>query len=378
MIKSSKYYEFGLWTIIALSVGLTIYNTWCGLAHTYDSFDYLAAATSFREGKILTNQNGTPYVFHAPFFPVLLSFLGEDPNTSLVILNTVICIFTLLLLFIFTRKYFNNHALYLLAYFTVSINVGFQMIHYFLWTESIFLLFFVIHNYLLLRLFEKERKVDFWFLVGIAFLMGITKNTGFFIILITSGIIWSFSKRAAFKKSAIYILLGSAGFVAWNIYVLVFCNGEQLFRDNEFLMGLDINFINYTDILSQWFLPRLIPTPFRLFFLASGVIILLIVQRKERLSIQAKVFQIQFFAYLIIMVVIIKVDKAEIERLLAIVSPWLIMAVFMIIDIKWKNINYTFKTWFMVLLILWVSYTGFRSVYNSINWHKYNCSTVKL
>ena len=378
MIKSSKYYEFGLWIVIALSVGLTIYSTWCGLAHTYDSFDYLAAATSFREENTFTNNNGTPYVFHAPFFPVLLSFLGENPNTSLVILNTVICIFTLLLLLISTRRYFRNKNLYLLAYISISINVGFQMIHHFLWTESIFILFFVIHNYLLLRFFEKERKVDFWYLVVIAFLMGITKNTGFFIILITSGIIWSFSKRAAFKKSAIYILLGSSGFVAWNIYVLVFCNGEQLFRNNEFLMGLDINFINYTDILSQWFLPRLIPAPFRLFFLAFVVIILLLVQRKERLTIQIKIFLIQFITYLVIMVVIIKVDKDEIERLLAIVSPWLIMAVFMLIDIKWKNISHTFKTWFIVLLILWVSYTGFRSVYNSINWHKNNCSTEKL
>jgi uncharacterized membrane protein len=78
------------------------------------------------------------------------------------------------------------------------------------------------------------------------------------------------------------------------------------------------------------------------------------------------------------MIVAIKVDKDEIERLLAIVLPWLILAIFITIDINWKNISTTFKRLIMALLILWVSYTGFRGVYNSINWHKMNCSTEKL
>ncbi|MCK5471174.1 MAG: hypothetical protein KAI99_21775 [Cyclobacteriaceae bacterium] len=378
MIKSSKYYDFGLWFVIGCSIGLTAYSTWCGLGLTYDSFDYQAASESFRENGVFTNHNGTPYNFHAPLFPVLLSFLGEDPNTSFVLLNTVTCTFTLLLLFISTRKFFSNNFLYLLGYISISLNVGFQMIHHFLWTEPIFLLLFVIHNYLLLRFFEKERKADFWILVSIAFLMGITKNTGFFIILITSGIILLFSKKAAFNKSAVYILLSSFGFVVWNIYVFACRNGEQMFRTNEFLQSIDLNFFNYLNVISQWFLPGIIPVWFRLLLLAFILIIFFKLFQKEKPTIQVRIFLIQFLAYLIIMIVVIKVDKDEIERLLAIVAPWLILAIFMIIDINWNNISNTFKRLIIVLLILWVSYIGFRSIYNSLNWHKKNCSTEKL
>lgn len=378
MLKSSKYYDFGLWFVIVSSIGLTVYSTWCGLGLTYDSFDYLAASESFRERGILNNHNGTPYNFHAPLFPVLLSFFGDNPDKSIVLVNTIICFFTLLLLFIGARKYFKNKLLYLFGCVSISINVGFQMIHHFLWTEPIFLLLFVAHNYMLLRFLERGKKIDFWFVVCAAFFMGITKNTGFFIIVISSGIILSFSNRAAFRNSAIYLIFGSIGFSMWNIYVFVFQNGQQMFINNEFITGFGINFINYTDILSQWFLPGFITFPFRLLFLALVGFMLILLKRKERLTLPVKVFLIQFLAYLIIMVVAIKVDKDEIERLLAIVSPWLLMAIYMIIDIKWEKIGYALKRPIILALILWISYTSFRGIYNSSRWHKRNCTTEIL
>ncbi len=378
MLKSSKYYDIGLWIIFGFSMGLSIYSTWCGLRLTYDSYDYLAAAKSFREGCILINRDGLLYIFHAPFFPVLLSFIGEYPMNFLLIVNKIICLLTLLLLFISTKKLFNSKILYLLCLATISVNVGFQMSYNFLWTEPLFLLLFVAHNYLLLRFLERKNKLEFMLLVCFAFFMGITKNTGFFIILITSGILMFFTEKDAFKKAVIYGVLGSIGFAAWNTYVLAYRNGLQMFRNNEFLTGFEINLFNYADILSQWFLPGFIPTPFRLFFIFFLGVILLVILKKDSLTIQVKIFMIQFLAYVLIMIVAVKVDADEIERLLSIVAPWFIIATYLIIDLKWGNISYAYRISIIIVLIMWVTYIGSRSVYNSIRWHNENCMSENL
>jgi len=131
MLKTSGYYIYAIWIIIAFSVGLSIYSSWCGLGLTYDSFDYLAASESFKENLKLTNRNGSPYIFHAPLFPVLLSFFGEYPNNFFSIFNTAICIVTLLQLFKFLKEYFRNKFLFLIGYASISLNAGFYGLNQF-------------------------------------------------------------------------------------------------------------------------------------------------------------------------------------------------------------------------------------------------------
>ncbi len=377
MLKTSGYHNYGIWIIIAFSVGLSIYSSWCGLGLTYDSFDYLAASESFKENLKLTNRNGSPYIFHAPLFPVLLSFFGAYPNNFFPLFNTVICIVTLLQLFKLLKGYFRNKFLFLIGYASISLSVGFQMIHNFLWTEPIFLLLFVFHNHFLLRFLKSEKRVNYWLLICMAFLMGLTKNTGFFIILSTSGILLFYSKTSIFKSSVIYILSGSIGFVLWNVFVLIFYNGEQMFQNNEFLIGVDVNFINYTDTISRWFLPGFIPYLYRMLFLITVIVIYFLMLKKEKVPIQIKIFLIQFLAYLLIMIVVIRVDKDEIERLLSIVGPWLFIALIMTLELRWKNIGFALRRWILVLLTVWVCYIGFRSINNSIGWHNGNCTIKK-
>lgn len=373
-LKFLKYYNSGIFIIIGLSIGLTIFSTWCGLGLTYDSHAYLAAAESLEENK-LTNHNEAPYTFHAPLFPVALSLLGENPSRSFLILNKFVCLFTLLLLFIISKNYFKSKLISLMLFITISFNVGFQMINFFLWTESIFLLIFVAHNYFLLKFLSGERKVDYWLLICTAFLMGITKNTGWFIILTTSGILLLYTKRSNFKISGIYALLGSIGFSIWNIYIIIFSNGVQMYRNNEFLTGFQLNTYNYTDILSQWFLPGLVPYAFRLLFLIVLAIFFIKILIKKNAPIQIKIFFTQFLAYLVIMIVAVKVDKDEIERLLSIIAPWLMMVVFMTIEWKLENVGLALRRYIFGLLILWLFYIGFRGINNCIRWHSRNCTT---
>lgn len=378
MLKTPANYTLAAWIIIALSALLLSYSTWCGLGLTYDSYDYLAAAESFKEDFSLLNKKGSQYTFHAPLFPVFLSLFEGYSRPLFCIVNIVICLTTLILLFRISSTYFKNKLLFLIGFTSIGLNVGFQMIHNFLWTDPLFLLLFVFHNYFLLRFLERYKKTDFWLLICFAFLMALTRNAGFFIILPTSGILLLYAKGSKFKSSLIYTLFSSIGFVLWNISVASSKSGKEMFEGNEFLSGTDLNFINYADIISQWFLPGFIPSAFRIFFLMALLTLFFFLINKEKLSLHAKTFLIQFVVYLILMIIAIKVNKDEIERLLSVIAPWLFMALFMILDLKWENIKQSSRRWILVLLVLWLSYTGFRGVYNSIGWHEGRCAAKKL
>lgn len=378
MLKSFKNHWFSILVIIGISVGMTVYGTWCGLGLTYDSFDYLAASESFRESYKLTNHNGTDFVFHAPLFPVILSFFGEKGEVGLKLLNWITCLFTLTLIFLTTRKYIQNKTLYVLAFLSISVSAGFQMIHCFLWTEPFFLLFFIVHNYLLLRFLEGENKVDFWLLIISAFFLGITRNAGFFIILITTVIIWYYSNRDGLKNSFLYIFLGSIGFALWNLTIFFLKDGKDIYLIGGFLHGFSINVFNYTDIISQWFLPAFLPYYYRMAILVFCGIVFLFYANKWKHSRKAIILFYQFLAYVLIMMVVIQVDKDEIERLLAIIAPWLIIAAFIEMDINWEGIRTTLRKIIILSLLVWVSYVSLRGAYNIYRWHNRNCQTESI
>ncbi len=142
MIKSVKYFEYSIWIVVALSTGLIIYSTWCGIGITYDSIDYLAAASSFQKDSILCNHNGSPYFFHAPLFPVLLSILGENPLVKIKVINLLLFFIMLLTIQQIIHQYFTHRWLNVMCLFAIGFGVGQQMIYNFIWTEPSFLFLF--------------------------------------------------------------------------------------------------------------------------------------------------------------------------------------------------------------------------------------------
>ncbi len=371
-----KIYVVAIWSIICFSICLSIYSTWCGQGFTHDSFNYLSAAESFRHDGTLLNRNGSLYVFHAPLLPLLLSFFGENIEIIWSIVVKLISLLTLVIIYFSSFNTFRNKLLFVIAFASVGLNVGYQMINNFLWTESVFLLMLAIHNYLLINFIERKKTTDFYLLVCVALIMGITKNTGFFIILITSGILLFFYDRVNSRKSITYFIIGSIGFAWWNFYVVLFRGGSQMFRNNEFLVGIDTNLFNYIDIISRWFLPEFIPPTYRFGFLVLLTIFLIVLLIKSEVSFSAKIFIIQFFTFLFIMIVVVKVDSDEIERLISIVAPWFYISMFLVLDAQWKKFNFPYKIAVMIVFLLWTSYTISRGISNSIMWHQGKCISV--
>ena len=261
---------------------------------------------------------------------------------------------------------------------SIVMSAGFLMIHHFLWTEPIFLLSFMAHNYLLIRFLAMCKTRDFVGLVIVAFMMGIIKNTGFFIILSSAFIILLSQKKMAFKYTIAYLIVGSLGFTIWNISVLFFRDGHAVYFSSNFLHGFSANVPNYLDIISQWFFPALIPFYVRILLMGIIVVILFVLASRQTSKQHARIFILQFLGYLIIMVFVIEVDIDEIERLLAIVGPWLMIAIFMTFDANWMSMPVLARKCFSLFFVLWIIYIGIRGIHNAIVWHHGMCNEELL
>ena len=74
------------------------------------------------------------------------------------------------------------------------------------------------------------------------------------------------------------------------------------------------------------------------------------------------------------MIFVIEVDIDEIERLMAIVAPWLMVAIFMTIDSHWSSLPKIARKYLSLLTIIWITYVGIRAIKNAILWHQGMCS----
>ena len=378
MLKSTGYFHIIAIAVMVFSCSMVGYSTWCGAGFTYDSQDYFAASRSWRLAKELLNDNGSLYVFHAPLFPIILSAIGENFSKVYFILNLTICCLSVSLLCFTTRSFFHNSILHVVFLASTILSVGFQMIHHFLWTEPLFLLLFVVHNYFLFRYVESGASKDFWLLIMMGLLMGITKNTGFFIILGTGLALLIQDKGKKYKSAATYGVLASLGFVLWNLTVVLFRQGGSMYRDSSFLQGFLANLYNYSDVISLWFLPAIIPLGLRLSILFMIGLLLFYYALKRPIGNQTVSLLLQVATYIMIMIIIIQVDYDEIERLLAVIMPWSVLVILLLLDrisSIWVGKS---KTVLLVVLLLFLSYTSIRSLSNVEMWHHNRCRQENL
>lgn len=198
-------------------------------------------------------------------------------------------------------------------------------------------------------------------LIVLAFLMGITRNAGIFVLIPTSKVLFLFSKGQFLKVSGTYFGLGSIGFIAWNIYAFYVQQGfEPIYNDDLFFGGGWQNLLNYFDVSTQWFLPAMVPLLPRIFLLLILIIWLLKIKKTRAGSVLGvRVFLLQFFIYTSIMVFFIDVDYDEIERLLSIVYPWCMIGVLLAIDQYWDDIKPEMGRGLQVCLVVWILYVVF-------------------
>lgn len=363
------------WIILFTAVAMMLFSSWCGLGFTYDSYDYLAAANSIRAQQELLNADGSPFVFHAPLFPIVLSFFGDQAIHLLKYANLLSLAASMMLIGRMIRSQISNTWIFNLCMAAIGLSVGMQMIHHFIWSEPLFLTLLAAHNLFLLRFLHRERKVDFYGLILSAFFLAITRNAGFFFILPSAITLFIFASERRWIHAISYFAFGSSGFAAWNAYVTFLKGGtERIYGDNPFFVGLWDNIVNYLDIVSLWFFPSLIPLVIRIVLLLATSSLLFIYFRKYINDTIVVMLGAQFLSYLAIMIVLLSVDHDEIERLLAVVYPCVICALFISVDVRNKSLSSSARKFLIAGLILWGSYVAIRGVNNNLRWYYNRCT----
>jgi len=358
-----------------IPLGILIFSTWCGLGFTYDSHDYLSAAGSFREGFYFLNANGSAYFIHAPFFPIWISWVGENP--LLMIKSVHIVLFFLSLMVIDKILFITINSLFIriLGFFLISLAVGVHMVHNFIWTEPTFLFFFVLHNLFLILYLKKEKLSLILWMGLLALLMGITRNAAVFIVLTTSTCLWYFSRNSRIKVSITYLILGLLGFMIWNFYALVIVNKLNTFKEGGSLyQDLLASFWVYPDMISKWFMPSVVPLFVRALVLLMVLSLMIYSLFRVFSNPVPKIFLIQFLIYWVLIVPIIVVENSEAEKLMAILYPFFIIVILMFLDKEWEKLLKPYRAIIIIGLVGWLSYTSARTVKNSIMWHQNNCN----
>ena len=187
-------------------------------------------------------------------------------------------------------------------------------------------------------------------------------------------VLWRIAKRQRFWNAAGYLVLGSSGFVAWNGYVALVREGvQQVYQANPFLTGWWGNIMNYSDVISTWFLPTVLPLAIRILLLVVVFLLSIIYQKRLLRNRVVLVLSYQSFFYITTMIVLLSVDYDEIERLLAIVYPWVIGALFILMDHVYQVLGGRTKRILLVGLLAWMSYVAVRGGHNSLRWHRDRC-----
>jgi hypothetical protein len=375
--KRFKVYDIISVIILFSATGMLIYSTWCGPGITYDSKDYIAAAESFRSSGELLNSDGKPFIAHAPLLPVLLSIPGGDLFFFIRIFHVILFGSTMMIIMMMLRTLIKAEQFRLMAFTAIAFAVGIQMIYNFVWTEPLFLFFFAVHNWALIRFLKLKRQTDFGLLVIAAFMMGLTRNAGFFIILATGPSLLLFANRRS--SSLLYLFLGSLGFTIWNIYTFFLQDGVNTIVEGvPFFTAIGLNFRNYLDVMTTWMMPSLVPMAFRILLAVVMIFVLSLALKSRNLAVEGKAFLVQSILYTCIMIVFISVDKSDVERLLAVTYPWLVIGFFMILAPEQLGRGKISARIIFPLLCCWCIYVGARSVKNSMMWHQNNCHPSTL
>ena len=151
-----------------------------------------------------------------------------------------------------------------------------------------------------------------------------------------------------------------------------------MYRDSSFLQGFLPNLYNYIDVISVWFLPAFIPFALRISILFILGLLLSYYGRKSPIDNRVISLLLQVATYIVIMIIIIQVDYDEIERLLAVIMPWFMLVMFLLLDrlsITWMGKS---KTVLIMALLLFFSYTSIRSLKNVEMWHFNQCQKENL
>lgn len=376
MNKTGPFYFqliVGLLTVVACQQ----YAIYCQIGITYDSMDYLAAATSFREKGILLNQDGSLYLERTPLFPLLLAFLGENALQKSVYLQAFFLAAFCLIYFIMGKILIRQTVMRMLYFLSLVFGTSNLLISSFLWSEPLFVLLLGLHFYCLFHWILSKNRHFFLWLIVFAFLFCLQRFAGAFFVIATA---LSAYRMKVFdgKQGFFYLLFSLLGWMAWLAYWIIQ-------KQSDFLTPLQTLNANvwegpliYLEVIGTWLAPLALPLGIRL-FLATCLLALLSLfyfkkSQYKKWNAFEKIIAVNLFTYLIALILLKNLGFHEAERFMAVIYPLSFLLLFLAIEKL--ELNSLRKYLLYGCVVLWMAYPILRTLKNVQFWHQNNCKSA--
>lgn len=244
--------KFNFWAlpIAVLSVAIWIWLTQNGFGLTVDAKAYLYAAESFRkQGEFLTPQGY--YTNWTPLFPFLLSFIPVK------VLFGITLLLNLCLLYLLVHQVIQSRLWQTISYLHAALSTIFVMVHFFVWSEALFLTFLLAAVVLFLQLLEKENDKIFYALIIASNLLCLQRMAGIFFVVAFALL---FAYYLSWEKAFRYMILSSLGLGLW-LLRNSFLQDKPDFLENIWAVNMQDSFMGYAESFIKNIFPVLDDNP---------------------------------------------------------------------------------------------------------------------
>lgn len=373
----------GLFLIAAASFGLGI---------TDDSVNYLAAAMSFPQE--LKKADNTPFVEWPPLFPIILSVFQIFKLPILrfaLIIQALSLFFSYLIIYRFIQRYIQSSFFKTITSLVFLFSTPIFLIHIFLWSEGLFLLFSLLSITFLDEFLKTTRK--WFFLVALLFfsiLMTLIRKNG---IMLSGGFLICLLILPKSLPTIKKILLGSTYIIIASLPFFLYLGTRKKTTGRFFTeAGFDAEKIGKTttetlNIITSWIFPDEVPLWLRIAMLSTLLTCFLIINVKatHRQKITINRFEgillittLVYSIWIIIGFLFVKLDQEFDDRIFApMYFPFMFLFLMLAEKTSHKLLSLSreknfFFTLYLpkILIIIWLVYPIIRTCFHLQYWYQ--------
>jgi hypothetical protein len=356
--------------ILAGTICIQLYSSFCNLLLTDDSRNYLSAARSFSANGEFLSPDGSYFVAWPPLFPLLLSWFS-DPLSSWMMINVLVKIAIGILIYLISKRFLTGISIQLVFTLICLCGVHLTLISVFLWSELLFLLLLLVN--FLVAVSWKNSVWKLLILLFTGFLLCLQRNAGVFFV--AAFFVWILLDDEEPLKQRLWTSLMFAGFSlsGWVLWMLHIHSVSDEFNFAAFHF-LEHPFQNAYLISSRigklWtFGPEWLTGVVGSLTIGGPCFILWEEIKKKR---NHQLLFLIIIAYTCGLTSLGQLDPHDVDRLISVVVPLLYLLGFMAIN---KLVGDQIRRLYIAIaiLILWSVYPLSRTAQNARLWHNQSC-----
>ena len=354
--------------------------TRCGIGMTNDSYLFLEGVPFFLGvgGKSMIEYS----VFQAK--PPLFSFfLSIVPIAQIHIIFLLIMAISLYLWAKIIDNLLRNAFWKAIAFLSIASFTPFLMVHVYLWTEPLFMLFLAASIWVLQILVKEVKLKNLALFIILGVLLMLTRHVGLYFVLGFS-LALLYSREVNYKYALAYLGTGIIVFMLWNFLFMHSGIESRIVTLKSPVSGgtwarLD-NIGFFLEAASKWILPNSLP-----YWLRMGVVITVIggtsgylwMLRKNDFFFSVMSLVIIVATYYGLMHVAFRIDPFSAERYIMPIFPISVIIFFMVLE-QVANLKHKYCRYLMLVSLLWLLYPAYRTAKNTEFWQVKLCNENSL